>query len=329
MHRIGVLMGGWGEEREISLKTGEAIATALESHGHDVARITAGPGLDETIRKHRIDVAFLALHGRMGEDGKVQGLLEVLGIPYTGSGVTASAIAMNKPIAKRLFREANLATASGCSLKPGDGSVDLGFPCIVKPALGGSSVGLTLVHEPAQLDPAIRNAARFGGEALVERYVEGREVTVAILGDEVLGSLEVSHPGTTFDYATKYESGAARYHLPPRMSPTRVQNVEAMALRAYRALGCRGYARVDFICSESSGANDVLLEVNTLPGMTATSLLPKIAARAGLDFPALCERILELASLDEAPQGERPQAACEGAASPTRNAAAVTESIAA
>jgi len=264
-----------------------------------IALIVAGPRLDETLRKARVDVAFLALHGRRGEDGKVQGLLEVLGLPYTGSGVTASAIAMNKPIAKRLFREANLATAIGCAVRPGQSSPDLGFPCIVKPALGGSSVGLTLVQHEAQLLPAIERACGFGGEALVERYVEGREVTVAILGDEVLGSLEVSHPGATFDYATKYQSGTARYHLPPRLSPTRVQNVEAMALRAYRALGCRGYARVDFICSESGSANDVLLEVNTLPGLTATSLLPKIAARAGLDFPALCERILALAALDE------------------------------
>src|SRR5258705_2342570 len=151
MHRIGILMGGWGEERDISLKTGEAIASALESRGHDVTRVVAGPGLDETLRKSRIDTAFLALHGRMGEDGKVQGLLEVLGIPYTGSGVTASAIAMNKPIAKRLFREANLATPIGCALKAHDSTLDLGFPCIVKPALGGSSVGLTVVHHPSQL----------------------------------------------------------------------------------------------------------------------------------------------------------------------------------
>jgi D-alanine-D-alanine ligase len=301
MHtRIGVLMGGWGEEREISLKTGEAIAHALESRGHEVTRVVAGPRLDETLRRARIDTAFLALHGRMGEDGKVQGLLEVLGIPYTGSGVMASSIAMNKPVAKRLFREANLATPVGYTVRgPGDARVDLGFPCIVKPSLGGSSVGLNLVTEPGQLDAAIAAARGFGGEALVERYIEGREITVGVLGDEVLGSLEVAHDGRTFDYAAKYQSGTARYHLPPRLSPTRVTNLEAMALRAYRALGCRGYARVDFISTESGQANDLVLEVNTLPGMTATSLLPKIAAKAGLDFPSLCERILELASLDE------------------------------
>jgi D-alanine-D-alanine ligase len=302
--RVAVLMGGWGEEREISLKTGEAVARALASKGHDVVRIDAAKGLDVQLRDAQVDACFLALHGRMGEDGKVQGLLEVMGIPYTGSGVMASALAMNKPFAKRLFRAANLATAIGYSVRreqlgrAEELHVDLGFPCVVKPALGGSSVGLSLVRSEQELAPALAFACRFGGEALVERFVKGREVTVAIVGGEVLGSLEVAHQGM-FDFETKYNSGTARYHLPPRLGPTRVQNVEAMALKAYEALGCRGYARVDFICSESGQANDVLLEVNTLPGMTATSLLPKIAAAAGLDFPALCERILSLAAMDE------------------------------
>ena len=289
------------KEREISLKTGEAIAAALESRGHEVVRVVAGPRLDETLRKARIDVAFLALHGRMGEDGKVQGLLEVLGIPYTGSGVLASALAMNKPVAKRLFRDANLATPVGCATKPGQTDLpDVGLPCIVKPSIGGSSVGLSFVRHAGELERAIADASRFGGEALVERYVEGREVTVGILGDEVIGALEISHEGRTFDYQAKYQAGTARYHTPPRLSATRTANVEAMALRAYQALGCRGYARVDFICSENGHSNDVLLEVNTLPGMTATSLLPKIAAKAGLDFPTLCERILRLAAVDAA-----------------------------
>jgi D-alanine-D-alanine ligase len=314
MHRrIGVLMGGWGEEKEISTRTGEAIAHALEATGHDVTRVIAGPRLDTTLRGVGIDVAFLALHGRMGEDGKVQGLLEVMGIPYTGSGVMASALAMNKPVAKRLFREANLATPVGYRIGRDElhaveeRHLDLGYPCVVKPALGGSSVGLSLVRTPEQLLPAVAQACRFGGEALVERWVKGREVTVGILGGEVLGSLEVAHPGTAFDYETKYQSGTARYFLPPRLSPTRVANVEALALKAYLALGCRGYARVDFICSESGQANDVLLEVNTLPGMTATSLLPKIAASRGLSFPQLCERILALAALDEV-EVQPPQA---------------------
>lgn len=300
--RVGVLLGGWGEEREISVKTGEAIAKALESRGHAVTRIIAGPGLDQAVRNAQVDVAFLALHGRMGEDGKVQGLLEVLGLPYTGSGVLASALAMHKGFARRLFRQHNLATPTGYVVglaeleQVEDLHLDLGFPCVVKPAQGGSSVGLTLVHTLDQLRPAVAKACRFGGEALVERYVKGREVTVAVLGGEVLGSCEISHPNGTFDFETKYQGGA-RYHLPPRLSPTRVANVEAMALAAYRALGCRGAARIDFIVPDVG--NEVLLEVNTLPGMTPASLLPKIAKQAGLSFEDLCEKLLALAARDQ------------------------------
>lgn len=300
--RVGVLLGGWGEEREISVKTGEAIATALERRGHGVTRIIAGPGLDQAVRNAQVDVAFLALHGRMGEDGKVQGLLEVMGLPYTGSGVLASALAMHKGFARRLFRQHNLATPTGYVVSLAeleqveDLHLDLGFPCVVKPAQGGSSVGLTLVHTLDQLRPAVAKACRFGGEALVERYVKGREVTVAVLGGEVLGSCEISHPNGTFDFETKYQGGA-RYHLPPRLSPTRIANVEAMALAAYRALGCRGAARIDFIVPDVG--NEVLLEVNTLPGMTPASLLPKIAKQAGLSFEDLCEKLLALADRDQ------------------------------
>jgi len=299
--RVGVLMGGWGEERDISVKTGEAIAAALEAQGHDVTRVFAGPGLDQSLRSAHIDVAFLALHGRMGEDGKVQGLLEVMGIPYTGSGVLASALAMNKPFAKKLFRQHNLATPTGYAVDLDDIEqveelhLDLGFPCVVKPACGGSSVGLSLVHTIGQLRPSVAQACRYGGQALVERYLKGREITVGVLGDRVLGSCEVSYGSSTFDYETKYQGGA-RYHLPPRLSPTRLANLEAMALGAYRALGCRGAARIDFISSET--ANDVVLEVNTLPGMTPASLLPKIARQAGFSFEQLCDAILAQATLD-------------------------------
>lgn len=299
--RVGVLLGGWGEEKEISVKTGEAIASALEKKGHQVTRVMAGPGLDQTLRNAQIDVAVLALHGRMGEDGKVQGLLEVMGIPYSGSGVLASALAMNKGYARKLFRQHNLATPAGYVVHRSELEqvdelhCDLGFPCVVKPASGGSSVGLTLVHTLEQLKPAVAKACRFGGEALVERFVKGKEITVAVLNDEVLGSCEISSPGATFDFATKYEGGA-RYHLPPRISPIRLANLETMALTAYRALGCRGAARIDFICPDVG--NEVLLEVNTLPGMTPSSLLPKIAKAAGLSFDALCEQLLEGAELE-------------------------------
>jgi D-alanine-D-alanine ligase len=310
--RVGVLLGGWGEEKEISVKTGEAIATALEKRGHAVTRVMAGAGLDQALRNAAIDVAFLALHGRMGEDGKVQGLLEVMGVPYTGSGVLASALAMNKGFAKKLFRQHNLATPAGYVVGAAqldqveELHCDLGFPCVVKPASGGSSVGLTLVHTRDQLPAAVALACRYGGEALVERYVKGKEVTVAIVGGEVLGSCEISSPGATFDFATKYEGGA-RYHLPPRLSATRIDNLETMALTAARALGCRGAVRVDFICPEVG--NEVLLEVNTLPGMTPSSLLPKIARARGLSFEDLCERLLGLAEREQVEVQPLPQVA--------------------
>jgi D-alanine-D-alanine ligase len=300
--RIGVLMGGWGEEREVSLKSGAAVAHALESAGHDVTCVLAGPGMEVALRTANVEVAFLALHGRMGEDGKVQGLLEVMGLPYTGSGVLASALAMNKVYARKLFRLHNLPTAAGYGIKAGQLALledlhgDLGFPVVVKPASGGSSHGLSLVQDAAGLRAAVELACRFGGEALVERYVRGREVTVAVLEDQVLGTCEVAHGGELFDAAAKYQ-GQSRYHLPARLSATRVANVEALALAAYRSLGCRGYGRVDLLVSDE--ANDVLLEVNTLPGMTPASLLPKIARHAGLSFQALCERMLATAALDD------------------------------
>ena len=302
MTRVGVLMGGWGEERDISIKSGEGIALALESRGHQVTRILAGPGLDQALRKSGIDVAFLALHGRMGEDGKVQGLLEVLEIPYTGSGVMASALAMNKPFAKQLFQLQNLPTPRGYTVKRGEESRavelhgDLGYPCVVKPACGGSSVGLSVVRAEGDLEAAVALGCRYGGEALVERRVQGHELTVGLLDGAVLGSCEIAHGADSFDFSTKYQTGA-RYFLPPRLSPTRTRNVEALALAAYRALGCRGYGRVDLMASDED--NDWLLEVNTLPGMTATSLLPKIAAKRGMGFEDLVERILALAALDD------------------------------
>ncbi len=312
--RVGVLMGGWGEEREISVKTGEGIVAALTALGHTVTRLFAGPGLDRLLRASEVDVAFLALHGRMGEDGKVQGLLEVLEVPYTGSGVMASALAMNKPFAKELFAHHNLPVAAGYRVRRGElhraaeRHADLGFPCVVKPSFGGSTVGVALVREPSALLPAIAEACRYGGEALIERHFAGRELTVGILDGEVLGSCEVAFDAEMFDFESKYRGGS-QYFLPPRLPPTRVANLEALALRAYRALDCRGYGRVDLLASDDG--NEVVLEVNTLPGMTQTSLLPKIAAKAGLPYEALVARILSLATRDDVcvattPELQRP-----------------------
>lgn len=305
--RVAVLMGGWGEEQEISIKTGEAVAKALTSRGHSVTRVMAGPGLDRALRSCDAEVAFLALHGRMGEDGKVQGLLEVLELPYTGSGLLASALAMNKPFAKRLFRHHNVPTVPGYCARSEDVDRlpllhgDMGLPVLVKPSCGGSSVGISLVRSEETLRDAVIAACRFGGEALVERFVRGKEITVGILGDQVVGSCEISFGGDAFDHGSKY-SGGSRYFLPPRLTPARISALEAMALGAHRALGCRGYSRVDLLAADAG--EDVVLEVNTLPGMTQHSLLPKIARKAGLSFEDLCERILLTARLDATGQDD-------------------------
>ena len=302
--RVGVLMGGMSAEREVSLRTGEGVAAALASRGHDVVRISYGPGtpgIDELIREAEIDVAFLALHGRGGEDGCVQGLLELFGIPYTGSSVLASALAMDKLKAKELFRLHNVptppyyvATAEDVGdLEELHGS--FGYPVIVKPRGEGSSVGLTKAKNLSELRGAIDLALAHDTCALVERFVKATEVHVGLLDGRVLGAIEVVPKSGLYDYAAKYTPGMTEYICPPRIAATRAHGVMKLAERAARALGCAGACRVDLLVTE--GENEYVLEVNTLPGMTPTSLLPKIALAAGLEYATLCESILASARL--------------------------------
>jgi D-alanine-D-alanine ligase len=301
--RVGVLMGGLSAEREVSLRTGDGVAIALESRGHDVERIVwdGERGLDELLRAAGVDVVFLALHGRGGEDGCVQGLLELMGIPYTGSGVLASSLAMDKLKAKEMFRLHNVPTppyyvatrADLDDLAEVHGS--FGFPAIVKPRREGSSVGLAKANSLAELAGAIDRALSFDEHALVERFVSATEVHVGILDGRVLGAIEVVPKEGLYDYRAKYTAGMTEYICPPRLPSTRLRGVMNLADRAARALSCTGACRVDLLVTE--GENEYVLEVNTLPGMTPTSLLPKIAAAAGMDYPALCEAILEGARL--------------------------------
>lgn len=307
--KIGVLMGGWSSEREVSLRSGEAVIAALRGRGYDASPIYVDRDLDQVLRQHRVDVAFIALHGRYGEDGCVQGLLEMMGIPYTGSDVLASALAMHKVKAKELFRLHNVATPA-YYVASGDGDTaitdhgDFGYPCVVKPAREGSSVGVTIVRGERELAAAVEAAGCFDREVLVERYVAGQEVSVAVLGDRPLGAIEIAPRTEFYDYGAKYTKGATSYFLPPRLSPERYRGVLAMAARAAVALGCRGASRVDLIVSDAG--NEYVLEVNTVPGMTATSLLPRIAAAAGIDFGELCEAQLMAATLPaHRPRGER------------------------
>jgi D-alanine-D-alanine ligase len=311
--RIGVLMGGPSAEREVSLRTGDNVAAALESRGHDVVRLVwepGGSGLDAMLRATRVDVAFLALHGRGGEDGCVQGMLELMGVPYTGSGVLASALAMDKLKAKELFRLHNVPTppyyvAARADLDElEEVHASFGFPVIVKPRREGSSVGLAKATNLAELAGAIERGLQFDEQVLVERFVKASEVHVGILDGRVLGAIEVVPKSGLYDYQAKYTAGMTEYIAPPRLASTRLRGVMNLAERAARALGCSGACRVDLLVTE--GENEYVLEVNTLPGMTPTSLLPKIASAAGIDYPALCEAILAGARLHSGlPTAER------------------------
>ncbi len=299
--RVGVLMGGLGPEAAISRLSGTAIADALESRGHVVVRIEVDRDIDRTLRATPIDVAFIALHGTYGEDGCIQGLLEVMGIPYTGSGVLASALAMDKLKAKELFRLYNLPTPPYYVASPAEldrleeqhGS--FGFPVFVKPRRSGSSVGAGRASSPAELRARVSEAGRYDRSVLVERFVDGREVAVAVLDGKALGAIEIVPKGEFYDYRSKYTSGRSEYHFPARLPPTRYKGVLNLAERAVASLGVSGASRVDLLVT--AGENEYVLEVNTLPGMTPTSLLPKIASAAGYDFPSLCEAILARAAL--------------------------------
>lgn len=299
--KIGVLLGGLSSEREVSLRTGEAVIAALRDRGHDVTPIYVDRDVDVALRQERIEVAFIALHGRWGEDGCIQGLLETLGIPYTGSDVMASALAMHKGKAKELFRLHNLPTPAYYTVTAGE-TLDLaavhgdfGFPCVVKPIREGSSVGVAICERFEELGPAVERALCFDDEILVERFIAGKEVSVAILDDRALGAVEIAPRDGFYDYSNKYTRGATQYFVPPRLSPERYRGILAQALRAHMALGCRGATRVDMMVSDSG--NEFVLEVNTVPGLTPTSLLPKIADAAGISFGELCEHMLDGARL--------------------------------
>lgn len=297
--RIGVLLGGRGSEREVSLKSGEAIATALETKGLKVVRIDVGTDIAKRLDQEGIEVAFLALHGRYGEDGCIQGLLESVDIPYTGSGVASSALAMDKVLSKTLFAAAGLPLAEWQVLPP-DVSPEpenfpFGLPLVVKPSREGSSVGVHLVFEADELDAAVEDARKHCGQVLVERFVPGREINVGVLDGKALGAIEIIPASGFYDYEAKYLSDTTRYEYPADIAPELYREACELAVKAHHALSCEGATRADFILGDDG--RFVLLEVNTLPGMTATSLLPKIAAGVGIDFPELCLRILSGASL--------------------------------
>jgi len=295
--RVGVLMGGPSSEREVSLASGGAVLAALQGRGHDAVGLdwTAGADLGHLLREARVTVVWNALHGTYGEDGCVQGLCEILGLPYTGSGVLASALAMDKVAAKRLFEGAGLRVPRWEILADAAAARAFGLPCVVKPSCEGSSVGVSIVRDAAGLEPALQAARRGRGVVLGEEYVPGHEVSVGILEERPLGTVEICPQKEFYDYEAKYQRDDTRYLCPAPLAPEVTARLVAAGVAAHRVLGCRGYSRVDFLVTDEGEA--FLLEVNTLPGMTSHSLIPKMAAQAGIGYPELCERILAGAGL--------------------------------
>ncbi len=330
--RITLLMGGTSSERDVSLASGIRVAAALRSKGHvvtvvDPARgpigdeeqhrlatdsvVQTAPPSEEALREMKreslprlvsnlprageADVVFIGLHGGTGEDGTIQSLLDVIGVPYTGSGHLSSALAMDKEVSKQLFRQAGVMTPDWLMAPATVDEVRsaLGFPVIVKPSKQGSTVGLSIVREPAELQPAIDEAFKFDDEVIIERFIAGRELTVGILGGEALPVGEIIPKHVIYDYECKYTAGMADERFPAELTVQEAAQVQQEARKAFRALKLRGCARIDFRLS--ADGNFHCLEANTLPGMTQTSLIPQAAAAAGISFVDLCDRIVQLA----------------------------------
>ena len=298
IRRIGVLCGGSSHEREVSLRTGDAVYKALVFLGLNVSKLDVDRDIALRLAKEKIDLAFIALHGKLGEDGTIQGLLEIMGIPYTGSGVLASALALDKTYTKKVFAYHNLPMAKYKVLEkrvetPGDILGELDYPVIVKPAREGSTIGVTIVRESKGLDSAINLAFGYGDKIIIEQFIEGREITVGILGDEPLPVIEIVSRTEFYDYRAKYEPGMSKHIVPAELPRKQYELAQSLALSAHRALGCRGATRVDMVMDKEDKI--YLLEVNTIPGMTETSLLPEAAAVAGIDFKQLVVKILSYA----------------------------------
>jgi D-alanine-D-alanine ligase len=301
---VAVLMGGWSAEREVSVRSGRACADALESQGYRVTKIDVGRDIANVLQALKPDVALNLLHGRPGEDGTLQGILEIIGIPYSHSGVLASALAMEKDLAKTLLKAAGVPVPGGVVVSRQAAAKEhvLARPYVIKPVAEGSSVGVFIVtathdHPPQEL---YRDDWPFGDRVLCEPFIPGKELTCAVMGDEVFGVIEIEAVAAGFyDYESKYAPGGSRHLLPAPIAPEVYAETRRLSLVAHRALGCRGVSRADFRYDDSKGVSGLFcLEINTQPGMTETSLVPELAAHAGLSFPALVRWMVEDASLE-------------------------------
>lgn len=301
--KVGVLMGGLSKEREISLKTGNAVLEALKRKGYDAVAIDAKENLTEELQSSKIAVAFIALHGPLGEDGCVQGLLEWLAIPYTGSGVLASSLSMDKAVLNRVSRDLEFLVPKEAifdarleKLDDFVGRYSGPYPAIVKPSREGSTINATIVKEKSGLKAAIEKGLQSDTKILVEEFIKGKEVTISVLNGRVLPSIEIVPKSGFYDYQSKYTKGMTEYILPARVSQRCLDKLGQISLGIYQTIDCSGVIRADFIVSDE-GEKPYFLEVNTIPGLTETSLVPKSAAHSGMTFDDLCEAILEEASL--------------------------------
>ncbi len=311
--RVAVLLGGRSSERAVSLDTGAAVLAALHSRGVDAEAWDPAERDWRDFGAAGFERAWIALHGPGGEDGALQGALQWLDIPYTGSGVLASALAMDKIRSKRLFAAAGIGTPDYVVIEqPSDAAraSELGFPLVLKPAGEGSSVGMTKVNAKSELAAAVELALGFGGPALAEQWIAGDEITVAVLQGEALPSIRIETPRVFYDYEAKYAADSTRYFCPGTADERTARRWGELALEAFDALGCSGWGRVDFMVD--AGGTPWVLEVNTVPGMTSHSLVPMAAKVAGIDFPELCWRILET-SVTENGAREAKQAVANGA----------------
>jgi D-alanine-D-alanine ligase len=295
--KVAVLLGGKSAEREVSLKSGSMVLNALRSRGVNAFPFDPAERAIDALMSERFDRVFIALHGRFGEDGTVQGVLEWLGIPYTGSGVLASALAMDKLRTKRVWQSEKLPTPA-YELLAQDTNFSiaarrLGVPVMVKPASEGSSIGMSKVRVAAKLEEAYRLAAKYDRVVIAEKFIEGTELTGAILGEQALPLIKLETPRDFYDYEAKYVADDTRYIVPCGLSEKKEREIQALCLKAFQSLGCRGWGRVDLMLSRSG--RPYLLEVNTSPGMTDHSLVPMAARAIGLSYEDLCLRILESA----------------------------------
>jgi D-alanine-D-alanine ligase len=300
---IGVLMGGNSAERDVSVRSGLAVYQVLQELGYNAVLIDVGKDVVNVLKKEKVRFVFLALHGGTGENGSIQGMLDVLRIPYTGSGVLASALAMDKEASKKIFSYHGLPVPSFVTVskkikgKKGADlslpSVEFPLPWVLKPVAEGSSIGVHLVKEEGMLNEMLGKAFSHGKKVIIERFIDGKEVHIGMLGQRVLGGVEVRPSLEFYNYEAKYTSGLTEYVLPPEINGELYERAKDVALQAHRALGCSGVSRVDLIIDREG--TPYVLEVNTLTGMTTTSLIPKIALHAGLSFQNLIEEIIRLA----------------------------------